>query len=311
VRVLVTGSSGFVGRWLSEDLANAGHEVIPVSVEVDVRRAEDVRDVLAAGRPDAVAHLAAVAFAPDAATDPRVAFDVAVLGTINVLEQIRALPHPPAILVSGSSEVYGAPSLEDLPLSEASPLRPHSPYSLSKAAQEGVALGYAARLGLRVVVTRSFNHTGPGQRPEFVVPALARRVLAVANGEASEIPVGTVDVRRDLGDVRDVVRAYRRLLEVAVQDQQPGSGLVVNVCTGRSVAIREIVEELARLAGIRPVLRVDPALVRSTDAPEIRGDHSLLSSITGWMPDRALAETLRDVWAEVTASQAQAVPSSN
>lgn len=303
MRVLVTGANGFVGRWLTSDLEQAGHEVVPFAPDRDVRDAAALLAAVADARPDAVAHLAAVAFAPDAAAAAETAFDVAVLGTINVIEAIHRQPEPPALLVSGSSEVYGTPEPNELPLTESASLRPSTPYALSKAAQEAVALAYAARHSLRAVVTRSFNHTGPGQRHEFVVPALARRVLEVARGRAAEVPVGNLDVRRDIADVRDVARAYRLLLEWAVE-KGPGPGeAVVNVSSGRSVSIRQLVEELCRLAGVDPRLHIDPDLVRPNEAPEIRGDHSLLSQITGWQPAWTLDQTLASVWSELAATE--------
>ncbi|MEO7118550.1 MAG: GDP-mannose 4,6-dehydratase, partial [Candidatus Limnocylindrales bacterium] len=209
MRVLVTGVTGFVGRWLSEDLQANGHEVVAPRSYLDVLDAEGVAAVISDARPDVIAHLAAIAFAPDATADPATAYAVAISGTINVLEAARALERPPAILVTGSAEVYGSPHLDDLPLRETARISPRSAYALSKAAQESVTMAYASRFGLRAVVTRSFNHTGPGQRPTFVVPALAERVRSVASGSATEIPVGNLDVRRDVADVRDVVAAYR------------------------------------------------------------------------------------------------------
>ena len=303
MRVLVTGADGFVGRWLTSELEQAGHEVVPFPPDRDVRDMDALLTAVRDARPDAVAHLAAVAFAPDAAAAAATAFEVAVRGTINVLEAIRQQPRPPALLVTGSSEVYGTPAPDELPLTEAAPLRPSTPYALSKAAQEAVALAYAARHSLPAVVTRSFNHAGPGQRHEFAVPTLARRVLEVARGRTVEVPVGNLDVRRDIADVRDVTRAYRLLLERTVANRSAGGGTVVNVCSGRSVSIREIVEELCRLAGVEPRLRVDPDLVRPNEAPEIRGDHSLLSQLTGWQPAWTLDQTLASVWSEVAASE--------
>jgi len=263
---------------------------------VDVRDANAVNEVMARTRPDAIAHLAAVSFSPDATADPSSAMSVAVVGTVNVLEAARLLEQTPAVLVTGSSEVYGLPALDELPLREGSPLRAQSAYGVSKIAQESVALAYSARYGQRLVVTRSFNHIGPMQRPEFVVPALARRVSEMARGSAGSVPVGNVDVRRDFTDVRDVVRAYRLLLEAAHAGRLDASGTAVNVCSGRSVAIRWVAEELCRLAGVEPRLEVDPALVRDSDAPEIRGDYAFLSALTGWHPEIPLQDTLRDVW---------------
>jgi len=296
MRVLVTGSTGFVGGWMTRALSEAGHELLSPG-RVDVTDAAAVADTLRELAPDAVVHLAAVAFAPDAGSDPARAFGVTVGGTINVLEAVRALNPTPAVLISGSSEVYGSPEPAELPLTERSPLAPQTPYALSKAAQEGIGLAYAARHGLRLVVTRSFNHVGPGQRGVFVVPALASRVRAVAAGEAEDIPVGNLDVRRDLTDVRDVVAAYAALLAGLSDGRVPAGGVCLNVCSGRSVAIRFVLEELCRLAGVEARIRVEPSLVRSADPPEIRGDASEIARLIGWRPRISLDRTLADVWA--------------
>lgn len=296
MRVVITGATGFVGRWLTAELEQAGHETVSVDPSIDIRDADAVSRAIDEARPTAIAHLAAVSFSPDATADPGAAFAVAVAGTTNVLEAARAASDRPAVLVTGSSEVYGSPDPAHLPLREDSPLRARSPYGVSKIAQESVGLAYAARYGLRVVVTRSFNHIGPGQRPDFVVPALARRVADMASGAADRIPVGNVDVRRDLTDVRDVVRAYRLLIEAAVEGRLPTDGVVVNVCSAESVAIRWIAEEFCRLAGVEPRLEVDPALVRDTDAPDIRGDYGLLAKLTGWRPSIPITDTLREIW---------------
>jgi GDP-4-dehydro-6-deoxy-D-mannose reductase len=182
-------------------------------------------------------------------------------------------------------------------LREDAPLLPVSPYGLSKLAQEAVALELASALGVTVIVTRSFNHIGPGQRTEFVVPALARRVLAVRAGEARAVRIGNADVRRDFTDVRDVVRAYRLLLESAA----PGAAAVVNVASGRPVSIRWIAEEMLRQAGCDAPLDVDPALVRAGDPPEIAGDASRLRAMTGWRPAIPLETTLGEILAEAGA----------
>jgi GDP-4-dehydro-6-deoxy-D-mannose reductase len=299
-RVLITGAAGFVGRWLTQELIGAGHQVVALDLPIDVRDAQQVSRAFADCRPDAVAHLAAISFLPDAAADAQAAFAVAIAGTANVMEAARTANPPPPVLVTGSSEAYGPPSPGELPLTEASPLRAAGPYGLSKLAQESVAIAYARRYGLRVVATRSFNHTGPGQRSEFVVPALARRVYELAQGRVDRVPVGNLDVLRDVSDVRDVVRAYRLLLTACLERDYGRGGIAVNVCSGESVSIRWIADELCRLAGVEPRLTVDEALVRKDDPPEIRGDFSLLANTTGWRPERALTETLRDVWASTS-----------
>jgi GDP-4-dehydro-6-deoxy-D-mannose reductase len=311
MRVFVSGAIGFVGVWLGRELAAAGHDVVPAPgpEELDIADRAGLAHWLssAEGPPDAVVHLAGMAFAQDARGDPAEAFRVNVGGTIALFEALRELGLRPPVLVTGSSEVYGAPRPEDLPLAESAPLSPRHPYALSKLAQEGVAIEAGARWGFPVIVTRSFNHSGPGQRPVFVLPALARRVVAVRRGLMPHVTAGNVDVRRDIGDVRDVVRAYRLLIEASVSGKLADAPAVVNVATGRAQSIRALIESLCGLAGIDPEVRVDPALVRAGDPPEIRGDASLLTELTGWRPEIEIQRTMADLLAEAEGEAAAAV----
>jgi GDP-4-dehydro-6-deoxy-D-mannose reductase len=305
VRVFVTGASGFVGRWLRRELEQTGHRVFPEARShqgrwPDVTRPDEVLEALREAGPEAVVHLAAVSAASEAAQSPQAALSVTVGGTVNLLECLRRLTSVAAVLVVSSSEVYGAPRADELPIREDATLRPRSPYALSKIAQESVALAYAHRGGLPVVVARAFNHVGPGQRPHFVVPALAERVAMVSRREARVVPVGNLDVRRDFTDVRDVVHAYRLLVEGLAAGSLPHGGLVVNVASGQSTSIRHILEVLCAQAGLRPEFKVDPALVREEDPPEIRGDASLIGQLTGWRPELALDRTLGDIWQDVS-----------
>jgi GDP-4-dehydro-6-deoxy-D-mannose reductase len=305
MKVLVTGAGGFVGRWLTRELTAAGHEVVgPPERELDVTDPGAMSHAIGAIRPDAIAHLAAVAYAPDAAGDPTLAFRVTVGGTVALGEALRANRVAPAVLVSGSSEVYGAPHPDSLPLAESAPLSPRTAYAISKVSQEAIALRYAAQLELPLVATRSFNHTGPGQRPVFVVPALASRVADAARGvgRPASVRVGNLDVRRDFTDVRDVVRAYRLLLERLADGSIERGGTVVNVASGRSYSIRSILERFVALSGAVIEPAVDPTLVRIDDPPDIRGDASTLAGLTGWRPERDFDSTLGDVWSEVTAA---------
>jgi GDP-4-dehydro-6-deoxy-D-mannose reductase len=310
VKVLVTGASGFAGRWLVRELEAAGHDVGGERREDQF----DVTDRAAASKaierfqPAAVAHLAAVSAPADVASDAAEALRVAVGGTLAVVAALaasRGTP-PPVLLVTGSSEVYGVPAATDLPLSESRTPRPETPYALTKAAQEAVALEAGRAAGLRVVVTRSFNHTGPGQATTFAIPAFAERILAARRNGQADVAVGNLDVRRDISDVRDVVVAYRRLIEVAATEGVPAEGLVVNVGSGAAVSLRDVFERLARLAGaaVRPVR--DERLVRPVDAPEIRADITRLTSLTGWRPTIDLDRTLRDVLEGIAATAAPA-----
>lgn len=297
MKVLVTGANGFAGWWLVRDLEAAGHEVVrtPASSVLDITDRSAVDAFVSAVRPEAIAHLAGISFVPDARRDPGRALAVNEGGTRSILWAAARHGRIPVLLAS-SSEVYGAPEPEDLPLRETARLRATGPYGLSKVGAEEAAL--EPGLGIPVAVVRSFNHTGPGQRREFVVPALAARMVEAARSGDGAIPAGNVEVRRDFSDVRDVVRAYRLVLE-ALASGTPSGHQVYNVASGRAVAIREIVEALATIAGIDIRIEIDPALVRQDDPPEIRGDASLIASDLGWHPTIPLDVTLRDVFEEI------------
>jgi GDP-4-dehydro-6-deoxy-D-mannose reductase len=303
MRILVTGATGFVGGWLVQELEDAGHEVV-ASVDqdrLDVTDRAAVEAGIAAARPDAIAHMAGVSFGPEAGREPARALAVNVGGTINVVQALGSLGRPAILLVPGSSEVYGQPDPEDLPLAETAPIRPRAPYALTKAAQEAIALRLGPEHGIRVVACRSFNHTGPGQRLDFAIPAFASRILAAQAAGERRIRVGNVDVRRDIGDVRDVARAYRLLLELAHDGGTPAEGLVANVATGTSVAMRDAIARLSAAAGYSVELDPDPGLIRSDDAPDVRGDSTRLRELTGWRPEIPLEQTLIDIVADLRA----------
>jgi GDP-4-dehydro-6-deoxy-D-mannose reductase len=289
VRVLVTGSKGFVAQWFLAHLESTGDQVTGLDAEIDITDAPAVTDAVTGAAPDAVCHLAAQASVGSSWQDRSGTYAVNTFGALNVVEAALACDQPPRVLLISSSEVYGRITPEELPVSEDHPFAPVSPYAASKAAAELIGLQAWLGGGLEVVRARPFNHTGPGQRPDFVVPALARQVAAAAAKGVSELATGNLDVRRDITDVRDVVRAYRDLLETGA----PGE--VYNVCRGESVSIEEVARRLLALAGVELELVIDPARVRPVDIPDLRGDPSRLHAATGWAPQIPLDETLASV----------------
>lgn len=289
MRAYVTGASGFVGHWLVAHLKEAGDEVVQAAAGVDVTDAAALARSMAGAAPDAVYHLAGLAHVQRSWDEPAEYLRVNAGGTLNVLEAARACAGPPRVLVISSAEVYGAVRPDQLPVGEDRRMEPVSPYAASKAAAELVAVQAHLGRGTAAVRARPFNHAGPGQAPTFAIPAFARRIVEAQQAGAGSLRVGNLSARRDIVDVRDVVRAYRLL----VGSGEPGEAY--NVCTGRSVEIGRLVERLLVLAGADLRLEPDPALLRPVDVPELRGDPAKLRAATGWEPEIPLDVTLQDV----------------
>ena len=291
MRAFVTGAHGFVGPWLVRHLKESGDDVVEADSAVDVTDASAIAASIAAARPDAVYHLAALANVAESWADPRQTFAVNATGTLNLLEAVRSLDPVPRVLLVGSAEVYGVATAERLPFREDCPLEPVTPYAASKVAAEYLGVQYHRGFGVPVVRARSFNHVGPGQSGAFVVADIARRVAQARRDGTDEVRVGNLSARRDFTDVRDVVGAYRLLVERGV------AGDVYNVCSGNAVAIEELARTLLALAGADMRLVTDPELLRPVDVPVLVGDNSRIVETTGWRPQIPLEQTLSDVLA--------------
>jgi GDP-4-dehydro-6-deoxy-D-mannose reductase len=282
----VTGAGGFAGPHL---LAQLGDAAAPARSELDLLDGPAVSVFVRDRRPRAIFHLAARASVRRSWEEPGQTLRANLDMTLNLLEAVRReAPDAPVLLV-GSGEIYGAP--ERLPVTEEAPLRPQNPYAVSKAACDLLGGQYADAYGLRVVRTRSFNHAGPGQSEEYVVGTLTRQVAEaeLAGRAQALLRVGNLEAARDFTDVRDVVRAYTALVE------QPAGAY--NICSGRSVSVRELVELLGRVADVDVRAEVDPERVRAHEVPEIRGSAARLQEATGWRPEIPLEGTLADALA--------------
>ncbi len=296
MRVFVTGAGGFVGPFLLRALAARGDAAHGADRELDVTQTSGLSRALGDFAPDAVVHLAAQSSVARSHSEPAETWRINYLGTQSLLRALASAAPRARLLLVSSSDVYGSAAPGAAPFREVDALRPSSPYGRSKAAAE--LLARAAR-GLDLVCARAFNHSGPGQTPSFALPSFAQQLARIRLGRAEPwLAVGNLDSVRDFLDVRDVVRAYLALLEPAT----PAG--VYNVASGRGRALRELMRELMQQAGVAAELRPRAELWRPTEC--CVGDASRIERATGWAPQRAFEETLRDLFAHWLAREAEA-----
>ncbi|MBW7933675.1 MAG: GDP-mannose 4,6-dehydratase [Gemmatimonadaceae bacterium] len=311
-RALVTGAAGFAGQWLCRALLRDGWEVTGASLTTpppngtltdeergavrwmlaDLRAEDAVADVLDASAPDAVFHLAGISFVPAAREAPVTQTNVlsAVVMLADLKRRQAAGAIAPTVVIVGSAEQYGAHDTSEGPLTEHADCRPRTLYAASKAAQEVFALEAARADGLRVVCTRSFNHSGPGQASQFLIPSLVRRALDARRAPAPRrITIGNGHTTRDFLHAEDVANAYLSLATRGV----PGE--VYNVCSGTGVTVEDLAREVCARAGVEADLESDPALRRAVDVPWLVGDHTKLRSTTGWTPRRSRTDIIDDL----------------
>ena len=309
-RALITGGGGFVGQWLARAMLERGWTVFsgarttPPRKQVltesersavtwtllDVLSDESIRSALDTCQPDAVIHLAGIAFAPEANAAPVRAFDINALGAMRLVTALGqpAVARGVRVLVIGSAEEYGAQDPSAYPIGETALLRPLTPYAVAKASQELISLQAFRGTGLQVICTRSFNHSGIGHGESYLLPTLVRRVLELPKSGGS-LRIGNGSVIRDYLHVADVVAAYLLLLEKGL----PGE--VYNVCSGSGITVREIADRVLKQAGVDAEISTDASLQRPIDVPILVGDNRKLRAATGWAPKRSIDDIINDL----------------
>lgn len=309
MRILITGITGFVGSHLAELFLNRGGvqvfgavrwrskmaNILHIEdrltlVECDIKDGLSVRKMIEQIMPDQIYHLAAQSFVPTSWHAPTETISTNILGTLNVFEAVRALGINPKILVACTSEEYGMVYEHELPVTEENPLRPMSPYAVSKASADLLSYQYYMSYKLPIVRTRAFNHTGPRRGEVFASSNFAKQIAEIEVGKRpAVVHVGNLKARRDFTDVRDIVRGYSLALEKGV----PGEIYVL--ASGKSYAIQEILQMLLDLAGVKVEIQEEPARMRPSDVPHLLGDASKFRKRTGWTPLIPLAKTLEDL----------------
>lgn len=315
-KVLITGFTGFVGSHLAEHLLSAGgyeihglhrwrsrlENVVHLLDEVelwegDVTDARAMVSLIERLRPDLIFHLAAQSFVPASWRGPDATLSTNIRGQVNLFEAVLAADLACRVHIAGSSEEYGLVHPDEVPITEDNPLRPLSPYAVSKVTQDLLAYQYGQSYDLDIVRTRGFNHTGPRRGEVFVCSNFARQIARVEAGlQPPVIKVGNLDATRDFSDVRDIVRGYRLALEKGRR------GEVYNLCSGQDRRIGDILDQLMALANVKISIEEDPERLRPSDVPILRGSAAKFRADTGWEPRIPFSQTLADLldfWREL------------
>ncbi|HDP69322.1 MAG TPA: SDR family oxidoreductase [Actinobacteria bacterium] len=307
MKVFITGITGFAGSYLAEHCLSKGAKVFGIKrwrsqtenldhivnkinlLEGDIRDVTSITEVLGEIRPDYIFHLAAQSFVPTSWKAPAETLTTNIIGELNIFETVRELGLDTSIQIAGSSEEYGIVYEDETPITEDNPLRPLSPYGVSKVAQDLLGYQYHQSYGMKIVRTRAFNHEGPKRGEVFVSSNFAKQIAEIEKGlNDPVIKVGNLEAIRDFTDVRDVVRAYW----LALEKGEPGD--VYNIASGKGIKIKEMLDILLSLTDIKIKVEQDPARMRPSDVPVLIGDSSKFREKTGWQPEISFEKTLKD-----------------
>lgn len=301
-KAFVTGINGFAGTHLNNLLLQKGYEVYgtvkPTGEEpsdqnlfsVDIQDFESLKNAIDKVSPDYIYHLAALTSPGESFKNPSDTITTNISGQLNILEAVKQLQlMETKVLVVSSAEIYGAAKESDLPIKEDTPLRPLSPYAVSKIAQDFLGYQYSHSQNVKAIIVRTFNTVGPNHAPIFVVPSFAKQIAEIEKGiKEPVLRVGNLEAKRDFTDVRDAMRAYELIMQKGI----PGEAY--NVGSGKSHKIKEILDILLSLSDKEIIVERDPSLMRPGDIPELLCDYTKLHQQTGWRPEIELETTLKD-----------------
>ena len=300
-KILIFGAGGFVGSYLSDEFLSHGYEVygtdktestlIPKNVIfkiADLMNAEEVICLVDSIQPDIIINLAAISSVGASWRIPQLTMQVNVIGALNIMEAARKSINHPKVMFIGSSEEY---IISDKPLTEDTPLNANNPYGISKATQEYFAKLYRDQYGLKIYCVRPFNHTGIGQRDSFVLPSFCRQVAEIDKSKKPGIiKVGNITVKRDFSHVKDIVRAYRMIVE------SDDCETIYNVGFGKAYSLESMLEYVVGLSNQKINIEVDKSRFRPTDQPMICCDHSLITEKLGWNPEYTVFDALKEMF---------------
>ncbi|MFC1727712.1 GDP-mannose 4,6-dehydratase [Patescibacteria group bacterium] len=307
-KALITGVTGFAGSYLAELLLKKRYKVFGLCrwrsrvenveqiknkihlIEGDLLDPHSLQEVMMDVRPDIVFHLAAQSFVPASWTSPSVTLETNVTGSCNLFEAVRAAQIEPLIQIACSSEEYGLVKPNEVPMKETNPLRPLSPYGVSKVAMDYLGYQYFKSYGMKIVRTRGFNHTGPRRGDVFVCSTFTKQIAEIEKGKIEPvIKVGNLSAKRDFTDVRDMVNGYY----LAALKGKPGE--VYNICSGKAIEIQKVLDLVIGMSKVKVTVERDPARMRPSDVQVLLGDYSKFNRRTGWTPKISFEKTLKDL----------------
>ena len=294
MKALITGASGFVGQHLKKELEDNGYEVVPTDrskaeVKMDITNYDETRYVIDKERPDAVFHLAGIAYVPSSWQDPELTIKTNTIGSLNLFNAIRSAAITPVIQIAGSSEEYGLVLPDEVPITEKNELRPLSPYGVSKIAMEFLGYQYFKTYGLRIMRTRAFNHEGYGRGEQYVTSSFCKQVAMIEKGLQEPVILhGDLTSERDFTDVRDMVRAYRLAIELC----EPGE--IYNIGSGVKHTIQEVLDIVKGMSKLKIEDKVDSKRMRPSDVKVLLCDPTKFKKKTGWENRYTLDETLSE-----------------